>query len=303
VTTPTGDPNIVILAGGISSRMKKHPENIDGVASVLHREASEKSKSMIGVGSQGRPFLDYLLLTVQLAGYRDVCIVVGERDTTLRQYYDEGGTAQFPSLVFSYAVQTIPPGREKPLGTADALLAALRVKAGWRDRAFTACNSDNLYSVHACALLRQSVFANALIDYDRAGLEFDEARISQFAVLQKDAEGYVRDIIEKPSAEECRTAADPVGRIGVSMNIFRLSYNDIFPYVENAPLHPVRQEKELPLAVRQMVLDNPRSMMALPVKEHVIDLTSQSDIPAVQRYLSENFPEFKFQNSSMRQRI
>jgi dTDP-glucose pyrophosphorylase len=287
-----GQPNIVILAGGISSRMKKRSDAPAGLRSDLHREAIEKSKSMIGVGSQGRPFLDYLLLTVERAGYRDACIVVGERDTALRRYYDDGGASQFPSLTISYAVQSIPPGREKPLGTADALLTAMRVKTGWRDQSFTVCNSDNLYSVHACSLLRNSGFANALIDYDRAGLLFDETRIYQFAVIQKDAEGYLRDIIEKPSEEQIRAIAAAEGRIGVSMNIFRLAYSDILSYLETIPLHPVRQEKELPLAVRQMVRDHPKAMMSIPVKEHVIDLTSQSDIPAVQRYLEENFPKF-----------
>jgi NDP-sugar pyrophosphorylase family protein len=295
---PAGNPNIVILAGGVSSRMKQESGVHGGIHPQLQREALEKPKSMIGVGNKGRPFLDYLLLTAQQAGYRDVCIVVGERDATLRRYYDGGGAAQFPSLAISYAIQSIPAGREKPLGTADALLTALRVMDGWHDQTFTVCNSDNLYSVHVCTLLRSCGFANALIDYDRAGLQFDEKRIYQFAVIQKDTAGYVRDIIEKPSEQQLRDVTDATGRIGVSMNIFRLSYNEILPYLETIPLHAVRGEKELPLAVRQMVRDHPDAMMSIPVKEHVIDLTSQSDIPAVQRYLTENFPDTCFQQSS-----
>ena len=289
MTVSPRNGNLVILAGGISSRMKK-PENVAGaVDPVLRRQAERESKSMLGVGPGKRPFLDYLLLTAERAGYRDVCIVVGERDATLRRYYDTAGAAGVPSLSLSYAVQAIPPGREKPLGTADALLTALRLKTDWRGSGFTVCNSDNLYSVQAFSLLRETAHPNALIDYDRAGLKFTEERIRQFAVLRKDRDGYLVDILEKPGDEDLRSAADPGGRVGVSMNIFRLSCDEILPYLEAMPLHPLRQEKELPLAVRSLAQARPKSVFAIPLCEHVIDLTSQSDIPAVQRYLEENF--------------
>jgi len=57
-------------------------------------------------------------------------------------------------------------------------------------------------------------------------------------------------------------------------------------------LHPIRQEKELPAAVKMMIADHPRSVFTVPLSEHVIDLTSQSDIPAVQEYLEKEFPGF-----------
>jgi glucose-1-phosphate adenylyltransferase len=76
------------------------------------------------------------------------------------------------------------------------------------------------------------------------------------------------------------------------MNIFRFSYDRILPYLESVPLHPVRHEKELPAAVKMMIAEYPRSVFALPLAEHVIDLTSQSDIPTVKEYLAKEFPEF-----------
>lgn len=285
-------PNIVILAGGISSRMRKAAPASVSLDPAWRRDAEEKAKTMIGVGSGSRPFLDYLLYNVSSAGYREAVIVIGENDESIRAYYDAGGSQQFKNLSISYAVQPIPPGRDKPLGTADALWHGLRARRDWCGQAFTVCNSDNLYSVAALQTLLHDTHGNALIDYDRAALQFAQSRIEQFAVIQKDAEGFLQNIIEKPSAEEIAQAAESDGRIGVSMNIFRLSYDQIFPCVEAAPLHPVRREKELPAAVQMMVAQSPRSVFAIPRAEHVPDLTIPTDIPEVRAYLEKEYHGF-----------
>jgi NDP-sugar pyrophosphorylase family protein len=273
------EPNIVILAGGISSRMKKALASAANLDPSLKREAAEKPKAMIGIGSSGRPFMDYLLENIRDAGYRNVCIVVGEHDSSIRDYYGSVENARrFDGLSITYAVQPIPPGREKPLGTADALYRALAASPSWRGQRLTVCNSDNLYSVNALRLIRTDDHENALIDYDRSALRFGEDRISKFSVIRKDAAGFVQDIVEKPTPDMIAAAADKKGRIGVSMNLFRFSYDSIYPVLERVPLDPGRQEKELPTAVRMMLLARPRSMYAIPVSEHIPDLTSPADI-------------------------
>ncbi len=76
------------------------------------------------------------------------------------------------------------------------------------------------------------------------------------------------------------------------MNIFRFSYDQILSSVESVPMHPVRQEKELPEAVRLMVGRDPHAVFTIPLSEHVIDLTSQSDISSVKAQLEREFPDF-----------
>jgi NDP-sugar pyrophosphorylase family protein len=281
-------PNIVILAGGVSSRMKKALANASNLDTRLKREAQEKSKAMIGVGAGSRPFLDYLLSNVAKAGYRNVVIVVGERDASIREYYERPENAgAFPSLALSYAVQPIPAGREKPLGTADALLRALEAVPSWRGERLTVCNSDNLYSTHALRLLLEDGHDNAMIDYDRSALRFEQERIAAFAVIRKDAEGFLLDVVEKPSPEQIAGAADANGRVGVSMNLWRFSYDLMLPAVRDVPLNPVRQEKELPAAVKMMMERRPRAVFTIPVSEHVPDLTSPHDILRVMEELRE----------------
>lgn len=272
------EPRIVILAGGASSRMKHSAQRADAKHTALAREAMQKPKAMISVGENGAPFLDYLLSNVEGAGYRDAVIVVGEGDTIIRGYYESQRC--FPNLRFSFVEQTVPPGKTKPLGAADALLTALELRADWAGGKFTVCNSDNLYSVNALRLLLESPDENALIDYDRAALNFPSHKITQFAVLRKDADGFVTDILEKPGDKELANAADATGKIGVSMNIFRFTYLAIMPYLRSAPVHPVRQEKELPGAVRPMVLERSRCMKAIPLAEHVPDITTLEDVLA-----------------------
>ncbi len=284
-------PNIVILAGGISSRMKKAQDISAQLDPALRRDAEEKSKSMIGLGSNHRPFLDYLLYNIAAAGYRHAVILIGEKDESIRAYYDSGrGLEKLHHLNMTYALQPIPVGRAKPLGTADALWHALKATPEWRGQSFTVCNSDNLYSPEALRLMQEDRHDNAMIDYDRNALQFAPERISAFAVIKKDSRGYLADIIEKPSSAEMHGAA-VAGRLGVSMNIFRLSYDQILPCLETVPLHPTRQEKELPTAVKMLVEKNPQAVFTIPRAEHVPDLTLQSDIPLVKEYLQKTFHE------------
>ena len=77
-----GDKRAVILAGGISSRMKKSSTD-PRMDQKLVRQSEERTKGMIEVGEGGRPFLDYLLNNMKHAGLRDIVIVIAEHDKNL----------------------------------------------------------------------------------------------------------------------------------------------------------------------------------------------------------------------------
>ena len=273
--------NLIILAAGISSRMKN--SSVKGTMdSQLIEEANLKPKSMISVGDGGRPFMDYLLFHAAEAGYKHVVIVINERDGFTEPYYT---THETWGLDIQFARQIIPKGRSKPLGTADAVLQGLIAKPEWAHEKFTICNSDNLYSVSAFKVLREDTHFCAMIDYDRDGLGVEPERVNAFAVIWKDKDGFLEDIVEKPGKEDVERSADENGRIGVSMNIFRLDYDASLPELENCPLHPTRDEKELPTAIRMMMKKHLQAMFTIPVSERVPDLTSKEDILKVQKYL------------------
>jgi glucose-1-phosphate adenylyltransferase len=287
------DGNLIILAGGISSRMKRPGTGV--LDPRLAADADEKTKGMIGVGDGGRPFLDYVLYNARAAGFHDVVIVIGENDHSIRDYYgpaDRGNV--FHGMTLGYAVQPIPPDRSKPLGTADALMWGARSRPDWKGKWFTVCNSDNLYSVHAMKRLRESRADCTFPDYDRAALEFESERIAVFSIVSTDAHHRLREIVEKPDPDTVSRLVGPGGRAGVSMNIFSFAYDRVLPYLDRVPLHPVRKEKEIPSAVMMMVQDRPGSVMTFPIAEHVPDLTNRDDIMRVQEFLSREFQSFSW---------
>lgn len=286
---------LVILAGGISSRMKKPVEKKLNIDSRLIEDANTKSKSMIGVGKDYRPFLDYLLYNARESGYYDVVIVVGEKDSSIRDYYGKKDfNNNFKGLKISYAIQPIPEGRNKPYGTGDALLCGLKIKEEWAGYKFTVCNSDNLYSQNALRLMLNSPYRGALIDYDRAALEFELSRVEKFAITIKNEKGFLANIIEKPSPEIIKKVQNKDGYVGVSMNIFSLEYDLIVPILENLKPHPVRDEKELPDAVNILANKVEDSVFVYPLSEHVPDLTSKDDIEQVKKYLEKYYSNLVF---------
>lgn len=296
-----GNGKLVILAGGISSRMKKPTNGNLEIDKKLVADADLKTKSMIGVGKDYRPFLDYLLYNAREAGYREIVLVIGANDNSIKEYYGfKNIDNDFYGLKISYAVQPIPEGRTKPLGTADALYWGLVSKPEWKNDYFTVCNSDNLYSVKALSLMLNSKYLAALIDYDREALEFEKERIERFAVTKKSKNNFLVDIIEKPSPEIIESVKDANGFIGVSMNIFSLKYDIIFPFLENVPLHLERKEKELPEAIKMMANDYDNSVYCYSLAEHVPDLTSKNDIEQVKKYIESNFNDFSFEKIWMK---
>jgi hypothetical protein len=73
------------------------------------------------------------------------------------------------------------------------------------------------------------------------------------------------------------------------MNIFRLNYDMVFTPLEECPITPSRQEKELVTAVTAVAKLHPRSVKALPLKEHVPDLTYKDDIAVTSEYLKKHY--------------
>ncbi|WP_224489903.1 sugar phosphate nucleotidyltransferase [Robertkochia flava] len=287
----TETETLVILAGGASSRMKAA---LSAAESDLTPEemaqANQRSKGLIQLGKNQYPLLDYVLFNAKRAGYKNIVFLTGEDAAPFRSQYLKPDK-RYQGLNVFFAVQSVPEGRKKPLGTADALLQAIEQQAWLKDTRFVVCNSDNLYSIKSFSMLRNTQAPNAFISYDRDGLKFSRERINRFALVKTDTEGYLEDIIEKPSVQESEQYRDDAGKFRVSMNIFMFTGSQVLPFLQNCPLHPVREEKEIPTALLNMVKAHPRSVLGIPLTEHVPDLTSKSDIRILKQYLETHYPQ------------
>ncbi|WP_369048709.1 sugar phosphate nucleotidyltransferase [Tenacibaculum sp. UWU-22] len=282
--------NLIILAGGASSRMKKAAQS-ENIKQEDIQQANSRSKGLIGVGPEGRPLFDYLLYNAKKAGYKNIFIITGEKDSLFKEFYGANKkNNKFKGLNISYATQYIPKDRVKPFGTADALFQTVEQYPELNTQSYTVCNSDNLYSKEALEALRETKSLNAFISYDRDALDFPEERISRFAVAKLDANNYLLEIVEKPSLEIVEKSKDSEGKVRVSMNVFKFDGAMLYPYLKNCPVHPERDEKELPTALLNMIKDNPESTLGISFSEHVPDLTSKDDIEKVRIYLTTNYP-------------
>lgn len=275
----------MILAAGMSSRMKA--ETSHQVDNKLVHQANSLPKCMIGLGKNGRPFLDYLLYNAAQANINEVLLLLNPADDYTQAYFEKSmADNQVFGLKILFARQHIPEGRVKPLGTSDAILQALAQHADWQNGRFIVCNSDNIYPVKVFELLTTDG-PNAMIGFDAVG--YDEARVRNCAIVETDNEGFLTDLIEKPTDEEWTNIVATMPRIGISWNIFGLNAKEVIPVLENTPLHPVRFEKELPISIRRMVKENPKSMLVFRVPDVIPDLTSKADISEVQSFLDANF--------------
>ena len=170
---------LVILAAGLSSRMKKSISS-KGVSSEAIQQANQISKGLIGLGKNKRPLLDYLINNARISGYKSIYLIIGEDSKLFKKTYSNN--PNFSDLSISFATQYIPEHRIKPLGTADALVQVMEQYPELKKTSFSVCNSDNLYSVNALSKLREDPATNSFIAYDAKHLKFPEDRLSSFAV-------------------------------------------------------------------------------------------------------------------------
>lgn len=259
----------VVLARGLGTRMRRAAEDA-GLSEGQRQVAASGLKAMMPMATGGdapaAPFLDYVITALADAGLTDICLVIGPEHQVVRDYY--GGLS--PSRVtISFAVQ------DQPLGTADAVAAA-REFAGMQR--FVVVNSDNYYPVEA---LRALVAApgTATVGFEVATMvaqsNIPAERIAAFALLDVDAEGHLRDILEKP--DPALVAARGEHAL-VSMNCF-LFGPTIFEAC--ARLQPsARGEYEIVDAIRAVAATG-EPVDVVPVRAGVLDMSGRADVPAV----------------------
>ena len=273
---------IVVLAAGMSSRMKKSFDlKIDNKKAD---EANNKSKSLITFNN--KPFIYFLLKNILDAGFENVIMVVGKDFDDFKKQID---ILQLSSkLNVKYAVQKIPIDRVKPFGTADAVYQTMEQIDELQTTSFCVCNSDNLYSTSSLKLIRENNYENAVLAYDRDSLDFPKEKVSSFSILMMDQEFNLVNFIEKPTPEQVAKNLDENGKIRVSMNIFKFNGEQAFDFIKNCPINPIRIEKELPSAIVNMISNESLSMRGIPIAEHVPDLTSKADILTIQKLIDSN---------------
>ena len=190
--------NLIVLAGGKSSRMKKSLDSID-LNDEVKDIALHQHKSLIPVGPNDEPLMYYLLLNAKAAGYRRIYIVTSKENEAFKFFI---ARYSFEDMQIDLCIQHTPEG-QKPMGTADAVFQCISQFEELTKTYFTVCNGDNLYGVEALKdMLKVREAPHALVAYNRAGLRFSEERIAKFALMVFNTQNYLEQIIEKPDEHQ-----------------------------------------------------------------------------------------------------
>ena len=257
----------VLLAAGRGTRLQTSSETSLSPAQLSAAASGFKAAFPLN----DRPFLDYILSSLADAGFDEACIIVRPDDSVLRARY----SSPTPSRIrLRFVVQ------KQPLGTAHALLTAEPVIG---EQPFIVLNADNYYPVSGLALLREANEPSTLA-FSRAGLlengQLEPDRLARYAVLERDAAGYLTDVIEKP--DDPRLVARD--NAAISMNVWRFDER-IFDACRGLTPSP-RGELELPNAVRRGIREMGLRIRAIPIDAPVLDLSHRADVPFVTEQLS-----------------
>jgi len=252
----------VILARGLGTRLRARSET-EELTPEQETVAAAGVKALMPIDGR-RVMLDLIVENLNAAGFDRLCLVIGDEHSAIREHCARRGYGA------RFAVQ------KKPLGTADAVLAAAAEVGS--EELFAVVNSDNLYPVASLSELRR---ANrpALVGFSRNGLitrsNIAPERIAKFATIECDAAMHLAKIIEKPTEID----SDAL----VSMNAWLFSPY-IFEACRGIPLSP-RGEFEITAAVQYAVDVMKIEFRVVRSDEGVLDLSSRADVGSVKRFL------------------
>jgi dTDP-glucose pyrophosphorylase len=262
---------LVILAGGRSSRMKKSLDDVN-LSEVSRKQALERHKSLIELGSSKTPLLSLLCAEAIAAGIEKIIVVTNSDNQDFILWRKSFGETH-PEVRIEFAIQP------EPLGTADAVYQAMKQFTILQRSSFIIANGDNLYSQNAFGkALSHHDTPHAIISYEARYLGFDESRIAAFALIQVDNNNFVEGIIEKPPVHTHKNFYDKDGYLRVSMNLNLVEGGSFCKALQACPVHPTRGEKELPEAIRIAIKEQPKSVYCHLVFEQLPDLTSAQDL-------------------------
>ena len=165
--------NLIIMAAGASSRMKKSlkKEMFDSEGFEI---ANNSHKSLIPLGKKGSPLVYYLIKNAIEANYSNIYIITDADNIDFKEFIT---SQSFENVNIQFVIQNIPKGREKPLGTSDAVVQALDQFPELKKNIFTVCNGDNLYSVETLNLLKEKRnHPHALISYSWSAFSYEKER-------------------------------------------------------------------------------------------------------------------------------
>jgi len=281
-------------------------------------------KQMDPMGPNGETVLDYSVYDAIRAGFDRVLFVI-RRD--FEQAFRDHVSARFADRIqVDYAFQelndlpsgfTVPPGREKPWGTAHAVLAARDQITG----PFAMINADDFYGRDSyeklAAFLRGASTGGDRAHFCMIGFRLGNT-LSDFGsvargVSRQNADGKLETVVEMTKifrtpggAENRQDEANPVALSGdelVSMNMWGFT-PDLMPLLDakfTAFLHAsgteLKSECYIPLVVDELIREGLCEVDVLPTASAWFGVTYREDKPFVSASIAKLIAEGRYPES------
>jgi len=235
-------------------------------------------KQLTPVGPRGETIMGVLISRAATSGFDGTVVVTrAELESRVRQHFDEHP----PALPMDVVVQPVPTGRDRPLGTAHAVLVAQDATTG----PFAVANADDVYPAAAFEQLAQHLATSqehALVAF-RLGRTVIGARPVSRAAVSFDGDARLRAIREN------RTLApdelDP--NTWVSMNFWGFRPTIFEDLASAVRAFDVATDGEvlLPDVIASLV-DRGEPVRVLTCEEACIGVTYAEDVAAVREALA-----------------
>ena len=287
-------PTLVIMAAGLGSRFGGN-------------------KQITPVDDAGHIIIDYSIYDAVRAGFgRVVCVIKPEMEAAFHRAI---GARIAEKVELKYAYQTldalpegfsVPEGREKPWGTAHAVLCALPLV----EDSFAAINADDFYGRGAFAAAADFLLAggdeneHAMVGYRVENTLTENGSVSR-GVCEVDADGYLTGVTERTrvSPREGGAAYSEDGGASwtfipagtpVSMNLwaFRRGVQEAFGRMfvdflrDSVPLSPLKAEYYLPWVPNRLIREGRARVRLLHTDERWYGMTYREDTQAVRAALA-----------------
>jgi NDP-sugar pyrophosphorylase family protein len=290
-------PVLVIMAAGMGSRY-------GGL------------KQIDPVDEEGHIIMDFSIYDAKQAGFEKVVFIIKKENEA--DFKERIGNRMEKLMKVEYVFQElsnlpegffVPEGREKPWGTAHAVLSCLSVIDG----PFAVINADDYYGKEAFHLIYEYLtthedkerYQYAMVGYWLKNTLTENGHVAR-GVCEADKDGKLKKIVERTHIEKREGGAAFTEDDGatwhtlqesaiVSMNLWGFS-ESILPELknrfvgfleENLPKNPLKCEYFLPFVVDELLQEDKAEVQVLKTPDCWYGVTYKEDKPVVVKAIGE----------------